>query len=467
MKTFKKFMLSEDILSELTISPDYKQKNEFNPYYTLDDNAIKSTEEFLDNTYIDGVDEYDEVMFQNVDSGKGTLAIDFGGKFIFQIVLLVGQKKVVTKHFIKTTKSSVKSHYGQTGRKNSTASSDVNEFLSLYFLKNPTKLSAFEWMKSVGSLTGGTGIFRGEGDEVTYEHLKELLDTDETAERDIQIGIYNAKEVKNDLGKTWSKLYWTPRGKPDGIAKNNPSDVIVQLKDGSYVGYSNKIASGKDVTPKFNTNIWAFFSKLENRTFIKNSITWMDDAWKTAQKTVSPTKSKRATAALNRFDIKKEKPSESSSKRGFADIAKSFIKDKLNFYAEDFYHIYRNELIKNLGSHIKKPNNLVYFLNTIAFYTFDDPNSTPCPYKLLIGSISGSILKDVSTNEDLKNLLLNKNSSKLKAIKFNYDGKSQQFKMSFNYENKKVNIPITCRTRAAGGWQGKSLFITTPGVEIT
>lgn len=465
MKTYKKF-LKENILSELTISPDYKQKNEFNPYYTMDDNVIKSTEEFLDNTYIDGVDEYDEVLFQSVDSGKGKLAIDFGGKFIFQIVLLVGDKKVVTKHFIKTTKSTVKSHYGQKSRKNSTASSDVNEFLSLYFLKNPTKLSAFDWMKEVGGLTGGTGIFRGEGDEVTYEYLKELLDLDETAERDIEIGMNNAKEVKKDLGKTWDKLYWTPRGKPDGIARNNPSDVIVKLKDGSYFGYSNKIAAGKDVTPKFNTNIWAFFSKLGNRTIIKNSISWMNDAWATAQKSV-PKTAKNSIAILNKFDITKEKPSESASSRDFANIAKKFIKDKLNFYAEDFYHIYRNALINNLGKYIKKPSNLIYFLNTIAFYTFDDVSATPCPYKLLIGSTSGSVLKEVSSNEDLKQLLMNKESSKLKAIKFDYDGKGQQFKMTFNYENKKVNIPITCRTRAAGGWQGKSLFITTPGVEVS
>jgi len=464
MKKFSKWLV-EYLLTELTISPDYKQKNEFNPYYVLDNNVIKSTEEFIGNTYIDGIEEYDEVMFQSVDSGKGKLAIDFGGKYIFQIVLLVGEKKVVTKHFIKTTKSTVKSHYGQKSRKNSTASSDVNEFLSLYFLANPTKLSAFEWMKEVGGLTGGTGVYRGEGDEVTYEHLKELLDLDETAERDIEIGLNNAKEVKKDIGKNWSKLYWTPRGKPGGISKGNPSDVIVQLKDGSYVGYSNKIASGKDVTPKFNTNIWAFFSKLGNTKFIKKSISWMDDAWKTAEKSV-PKKAKRSLAALHRFDIKKEKPSESSSKREFAHTAKSFIKDKLNFYAEDFYHIYRNALIQNLGSFLKKSNNLVYFLNTIAFYTFDDPNSTPCPYKLLIGSTDGSIVKDVSTNEDLKHLLLNKNSSKLKSIKFNYNGTSQQFKINFKFEDKTVNIPITCRTRAAGGWQGKSLFITSPGVEI-
>ncbi len=43
--------------------------------------------------------------------------------------------------------------------------------------------------------------------------------------------------------------------------------------------------------------------------------------------------------------------------------------------------------------------------------------------------------------------------------------------MSFNWSvnrktTKSVIIPITCRTRAAGGWAGKSLFITTPGVKI-
>jgi len=190
----------------------------------------------------------------------------------------------------------------------------------------------------------------------------------------------------------------------------------------------------------------------------------MDDAWNKAAKTV---KKGRSKDKLKKFDIKKEKPSESASKKEFADIARVFQKDRLNFYAEDFYHIYRNELIKNLGNFVKKPNNLIYFLNTIAFYTFDDPTATPCPYKLLIGSEKGSVLKDVSTNEDLKNLLLNTNSSKLKSIKFNYDGRSQQFQLFFKYEDKSVKIPITCRTRAAGGWQGKSLFITTPGVEIT
>ena len=41
--------------------------------------------------------------------------------------------------------------------------------------------------------------------------------------------------------------------------------------------------------------------------------------------------------------------------------------------------------------------------------------------------------------------------------------------LSIDIEGKdyEVIMPITCRTRAAGGWQGKSLFMTTPGLKIT
>ena len=49
-------------------------------------------------------------------------------------------------------------------------------------------------------------------------------------------------------------------------------------------------------------------------------------------------------------------------------------------------------------------------LNTIYFYTYDDPRVTftPCPYKLLVGRESGSSsIKDVSADESLKNVLYN------------------------------------------------------------
>ena len=38
--------------------------------------------------------------------------------------------------------------------------------------------------------------------------------------------------------------------------------------------------------------------------------------------------------------------------------------------------------------------------------------------------------------------------------------------MRFRYGRKNIMIPITCRTRQAGGWSGKSLFITTSGVKV-
>ena len=112
---------------------------------------------------------------------------------------------------------------------------------------------------------------------------------------------------------------------------------------------------------------------------------------------------------------------------------------------------------------------MVYFLNTVYFYTYDDPRTafTPCPYKLLIGRESGiSSIKDISSDENLKQILSNENASNIRSIKTNYDGVRQSFEVTFKYENKNVKIPITCRTRSSGGWSGKSLFITTSGVKV-
>ena len=37
----------------------------------------------------------------------------------------------------------------------------------------------------------------------------------------------------------------------------------------------------------------------------------------------------------------------------------------LNFYADDFYYPFRNAVIKKLGKHLLKPDNLMYFLNKL------------------------------------------------------------------------------------------------------
>ena len=55
----------------------------------------------------------------------------------------------------------------------------------------------------------------------------------------------------------------------------NPSDVIIELDDG-FVGYSNKIAGGKDATPKMNSSIVAQYEKLDDNKQVKRIKTFID-----------------------------------------------------------------------------------------------------------------------------------------------------------------------------------------------
>ena len=447
-------------LSELTISPDYQQKGEFNPYYTFKvdvDSDVKAK-------YPDAK----EIKYKCVVSGSGELLKAYGkGKFNFQVEV----DGELTNHYITTTASNVKGHHGMKTRKDSTASSNVNEFLTLYFMihSGMDGDNAENWMMELGSKTGPTGVLNGEGKDVTYDDLRTLIDKDETAIRDINIGYENALAVLGDIDKYGKPVeyYWVPRGKPAGIGEKNPSDVIIKLHNGKYIGYSNKIAAGKDATPKFNTNVVAFTEKLGDRKQVMAIKNMIDQAWNDAASQV-PTNKKNAYDAISKFNISSEKFSESSSKRAFAGLAKEFTKDRLKFYADDLYYPFRNNLISAFGNYLTDSRNLVYFLNTVGFYTFDDPTATPCPYKLLIGSETRSEIKDVSENEGYRQMLFNDKSTLLTGIRFEYDNSGQSFKLHFTYSplNYKVTVPITMRTRASGGWSGKSLYITSSGFEI-
>ena len=450
----------QNFLRELTISPFYQQRGNFNPYYVLDDKLV--------STIVDALleKEYDEILFKSVESGSGKLLYDAKGKFEFQIVLKKGNAEVELPHYIKIPKKFVTGHYGMKTRKSATASSNVNEYLSMYFLAHPKFTDAETFMQDVARLSGGTGVFTGEENEVTYEQLIELLDKDETALRDINIGYHNSLAIKKEIS-SWDRLYWTPQKKPAGIGEKNPSDTIIGLGKGNYIGFSNKIASGKDVTPKINTNINAFFKKMGGSREHKEALKMLDDAWNEAASTLSP-KAKNAVVALQKFDISREKPSESSSKKAFALLAKEFKKDRLDFYAKDFYWPFRNNFIKLLGKWLTRPQNMHYFLNTVGYYTYDNVDVTPCPYKLLIGSETGSRLKDVSSDEDMRELLLNNDPLALTNIQFKYKAGQQSFQMKLKYKigNYKVDIPIVARTRASGGWSGKALYITSPGIKL-
>jgi len=447
----------------VTVSPYYKQKNVLNPFYTVQKSVDDKVSKIVG---------FKDPLYKNVEKGVGKLILDTRGKFIFQIY----NGTIELKQFITIRKSDIVGHLGMKARKDTTASSNVNEFLSVFFLINKYKPDDFVRQVEDDSCKLGnkaTGVLNpdkdGQVSSVTYEQLCELIDKDETAERDIKIGYNNAIAIKKDLkSQTIKKVYWCPRGKPPGVSSKNPSDVVVQLNNDDYIGYSNKISEGEDVTPKFNTNINAYYGKLENKSQLEATQKLTDEAWHEATKQI-PKDKKIVISGLKGIDIEEEPYSESGSTKRFGELAKLFRAQDLDFYKDDFYYPFRNTVIKKLGKHLLKPDNLMYFLNTIYFYTYDDPRvkSTPCPYKLLIGKQDQiSELKNVSANADLKNIVAVKKSNQLSNIKFDYSGTSQGFNMNFLWKDYKVLMPITCRTRAAGGWQGKSLFISTSGLKI-
>jgi hypothetical protein len=457
-------ILKKKIVSELTISPNYKTKAGFNPYYTLNDNLKNQIAKQLKL-------DPNKIVFKNVIEPNGKPVLDRKGGFSFQVGVDNAGNIKDTNYYIKAGKSEVTGHYGTTLRKDSTASSNVNEFLSLYFLAHPFDGTAKEFIKfSRKPGFKNSGVFTGEGQEVSMQFLSDMIAQDSTPERDITIGMNNAKAVKADLKtnkQTPSKLYWTPRAKPGGISSKNPSDIIIELGDGSFIGYSNKITSGgEDTTPKLNTSLSAFAQKLGDESQDTNIKNIVDQSWKQA---ASKVKGKNASKAIKGFDITKEKHSESSSRNAFADLAREFQKDGLDFYTDGFYYIFRNQLIDNLIDYWSNPNNLSYLLKTIGFYTYGqvEEGSTPCPYKLLIGTEKGSTIKDVSSDEKTKILLTKSTPKNIKDIRVGTSG-GQSFTITFYSSLIKafVKIPLTVRTRASGGWAGKSLYINTPGIQI-
>ena len=453
-----------------TISPTYIQKGVSNPYYNITPSVDLIIKQKLKLLKV----KFNNLVYKCVVNATGKLVHNSGGKYLFQLVekdasSLVSKKDKVLQYYVQLIGKNIVGHYGQATRKDATASSNVNEYCTVHFLLNKfSSVKDFNFF-ACKNKDKTTGVRDGNDTVISYAKVCELLDKDETMERDVEIGYKNSLAVKKDLKKKIEKVFWVPKTKPAGISPKNPSDIIILLADKNYVGYSLKITSGADATPKFNTNITAFYGKLENKNQLSSIEKMIDKSWNTAAKKID-TKTKHSYDAINSFDITKEGFSESSSKDNFSKLAKEFKKDKLDFYAEGFYYLFRNNLIKNLGGMLIDPKNLVYFLNTIYFYTYDDPRKTqtPCPYKLLIGSDTGaSTIKDVAADSKLKDVLVNEKVSNLKKINFEYDNQSQSFQITFNFkEIMSVIIPVTCRTRAAGGWSGKSLYINTPGLKI-
>ena len=78
--------------------------------------------------------------------------------------------------------------------------------------------------------TGSIGVVKAESTAINYEGpkgLRLMLEGDDSAVRDIQIGWHNARAVETDLGgRSVESYHWVPVTKPSEISKRNPSDII-------------------------------------------------------------------------------------------------------------------------------------------------------------------------------------------------------------------------------------------------
>ena len=459
----------------MRITPYYEQKGIKNPFYILSPPVVsgavrelkKNGDEYKN---IKGTDILFKCVEPNQLNGPIIYKATSSSSKIFQIT---DKSKNDIPFGVATTaqKIHVIGHYGMTTRKNATASSNVNEFLSVYFLVQPP-MKPDELVNYVSQQKGNTGVLKGEGTPVTFSQLADLLDEDETPERDINIGLNNARAIQGDIsGRSIRTVYWVPKKKPRNVNPTNPSDTVVEFNDGFLQGYSNKIASGTDKTPKFNTNVNAFYKELGNFSQLMNVQKLINDAFFEAKEEVKGENAKEALDFYYENEFENEAYGETGSQKNFGELAEFFRLDGLDFNRKDFYYPFRNKFITKFANYLKDPANMVYFLRTIYKYTYGDPTQsfTPCPYKLLIGTPMGaSTLKNVSSDESLKELLFNEDPSRITDIDDNYNDLTQGWDMTFKFLNgkvKDVTLPIVARTRF-GGLQGKAFFLSSSGVKM-
>ena len=152
---------------------------------------------------------------------------------------------------------------------------------------------------------------------------------------DIKIG-YKTLSIKKDLqNQSIKQVYWCPRGKPPGVSPKNPSDVVVQISNDDYIGYSNKISEGKDETPKFNTNMYAYFGKLENSSQLKAAMNIIDTAWDQASKQISKDKKLVIWCFKRNLILEKKNIVSCASSKVFSEVhATVFRAQSLDFYTD-------------------------------------------------------------------------------------------------------------------------------------
>ena len=357
----------------MRITPYYEQRGIKNPFYILSAPVVsgavrelkKNGDEYKN---IKGTDILFKCVEPNQLNGPLIYKATSSSSKIFQIT---DKSKNDIPFGVATTaqKIHVIGHYGMTTRKNATASSNVNEFLSVYFLVQPP-MKPDELVNYVSQQKGNTGVLKGEGTPVTFSQLADLLDEDETPERDINIGLNNARAIQGDIsGRSIRTVYWVPKKKPRNVNPTNPSDTVVEFNDGFLQGYSNKIASGTDKTPKFNTNVNAFYKEMGNFSQLMNVQKLINDAFFEAKEEVKGENAKEALDFYYENEFENEAYGETGSQKNFGELSEFFRMDGLDFNRKDFYYPFRNKFIRKFAEYLKNPTNMVYF----SWFLFRNP----------------------------------------------------------------------------------------------
>ena len=247
MLNFKEYL---SLLRELSVTPDYRQGNTFNPYYDLTKGATDKVSDLL-NALSSGKDkEFDpskfgvrnpktekwnfKSVYQNDWMEGAELLPNWGidknkhfskqGRTYFQITT---SKKVDIPYYIKGAQSLAIGHFGMAQRKSATASSDINELMSLYFLVHPTERADTEkeattWWRGtkrspsvLNTITGSIGVVKADSTTITYSDLGKLLNKpDADAITNIRIGWHNARAVEKDLKTILGKIPILKKLKP-------------------------------------------------------------------------------------------------------------------------------------------------------------------------------------------------------------------------------------------------------------
>ena len=133
-----------------TISPDYQQKGVWNPYYNIDPTIDRAVTREISKEYDierGALLRYKNIYTQDIKTGWNLINTVSKGKFLFQIEVYGDEyDKVSLPYYISIAGKSVKGHYGMTTRKSATGSSNVNEIMTVYFLKHTNFKNAKDFM---------------------------------------------------------------------------------------------------------------------------------------------------------------------------------------------------------------------------------------------------------------------------------------------------------------------------------